>query len=65
MSQLRVHTLTAADPGDLELELNNLRDLHAPAAVVGVSHSIDPESSRWTLLVVLEISEEQAAPAET
>lgn len=65
MSQLRVHTLSATEPAQLELELNNLRDLHAPATVVSTSHSIDPTTERWTLLVVLETSDEQVAPDET
>lgn len=62
MSQLHVHTVTVSDPAHLELELNTLRDLHAPCSLAAVSHSIEQQdgAERWSVLVVLEISDERA-----
>lgn len=62
MSELRVHTVTVVDPDHLELELNSLRDLNAPCSVAAVSHSVVQQDGgeRWTVLVVLEVDDEQA-----
>ncbi len=62
MSELHAHTITVSDPDHLGLELNTLRDLHAPCSVVSVSHSIEQQDGgeRWSVLVVLEIEDQQA-----
>ncbi|MBA2349693.1 MAG: hypothetical protein H0V81_15540 [Solirubrobacterales bacterium] len=62
MSELHVHTITVSDPDHLGLELNTLRDLHAPCSVVSVSHDVEQQEGgeRWTVLVVLEIGDERA-----
>lgn len=62
MSELRVRTVEVTDPDHLEVELNTLRDLNAPCTVAAVSHSIQAleGADRWSVLVVLEISDEQA-----
>ena len=62
MSQLRVHHVTVSDPAHLELELNTVRDLHAPCSVAAVSHSVERNGDveRWSVLIVFEIADERA-----